>query len=97
VSYVFGDNAVLQRAPQKAVVWGVSKTPGALVSTAFNGATLTANADAAGTWRQVLPPMPASMTAYTLSFTSSAGESATLKDVLFGDVYLCGGQSNSKQ
>jgi sialate O-acetylesterase len=87
---------VLQRAPQKAVVWGVSKTPGTKVTTAFNGATLTATADATGTWRQVLPPMPASMTTYTISFTSSAGESAALKDVLFGDIFICGGQSNSE-
>jgi hypothetical protein len=39
--------------------------------------------------------MPASMTPYTLSFSSSAGESASLKDILFGDVFICGGQVQS--
>ena len=29
---------------------------------------------------------------YTLQFSSTSGGSGTLEDVLFGDVYLCGGQ-----
>jgi sialate O-acetylesterase len=47
-----------------------------------------------GTWRQRLSPRPASSTPFTLAFESSAGETAALRDVLFGDVYICGGQSN---
>merc|ERR1712166_90588 len=31
---------------------------------------------------------------YTLNFTASTGASASLEDLLFGDVYICGGQSN---
>lgn len=51
---------------------------------------------AQGTWRQLLPAMPASKTAYDLSFASNSPlqETAEVTDVLFGDVFLCGGQSN---
>jgi hypothetical protein len=38
--------------------------------------------------------MAANATSQTISFAASTGERATLKDVLFGDVYVCGGQSN---
>ena len=38
-------------------------------------------------------PIAASSTSYNVT-ASSAGETATLTDVLFGDVWLCSGQSN---
>jgi hypothetical protein len=58
--------------------------------------TFSATAGADGTWRQALPPIAASGVAYNFSFASSnsTGERAEMTDVLFGDVYLCGGQSN---
>ena len=31
---------------------------------------------------------------FTLQFAASTGETAALADVMFGDVYVCGGQSN---
>lgn len=89
---------VLQRAPQSAVVWGHT-APGAVVTTMMRGGdaaptTHTNVAGADGTWRQVLPPTPASKTAFTFNFSSSspAAETAAMVDVLFGDVYMCGGQ-----
>jgi sialate O-acetylesterase len=79
---------VLQRAPQQATVWGHT-TAGATVTTTFNGKTLTTKAGADGTWRQTLPATEASTKAYTLTFKGVAGESASLNDVLFGDVFIC--------
>lgn len=93
LSSTLGSNMVLQRAPQKAVVWGFTQ-PGATVETTFQKATLTSTADADGVWRQELPATDASEQTYDLGFSSSAGEKATMENVLFGDVYLCGGQSN---
>jgi len=93
LSATLGDHMVLQRAPQQAIVWG-NTTAGATVITTFNGKSFTSTADVNGTWRQVLPATPASKKAYTLRFKSSSGETASLSDVLFGDVYICGGQSN---
>jgi len=90
---------VLQRAPQKAVVWGFTQ-PGATINTTFAKTTLltptpmSTTADADGVWRQELPATEASEQTYSLSFSSSTGETAQMENVLFGDVYLCGGQSN---
>ena len=93
LSATLGDHMVLQRAPQSAVVWGHTAA-GATVTTRFAGASYEAVADGDGTWRQRLPPTAASATPYALSFASTAGEAAAVRDVLFGDVFLCGGQSN---
>lgn len=38
--------------------------------------------------------MRASLQAYTLEFINSNNEKVSLEDVLFGDVFLCSGQSN---
>jgi hypothetical protein len=91
LSATLGDHMVLQRAPQQAMVWGHT-TAGATVTTTFNGITLSSKAEADGTWRH--PATAASTKAYTLTFEGSAGESASLNDVLFGDVFICSGQSN---
>jgi sialate O-acetylesterase len=92
LSNTLGDHMVLQRAPQQAVVFGFA-TSGVTVSTTFNGTTYKTTADTSGTWRQSLPATPAGGP-YNLTFTSSDGGTASLSDVLFGDVYLAGGQSN---
>ena len=94
IAAAFGDHMVLQRAPLASVIWGAT-TPGARVTSTFDGKAYVTIADANGVWRQQLPPTPASTTPRTLTFVGErAGESATLRDVLFGDVYVCGGQSN---
>ena len=46
-------------------------------------------------WRVTLPPTKAdSQTAYTITATSQNQGSIKISDVLFGDVYVCSGQSN---
>jgi sialate O-acetylesterase len=92
LSDTLGDHMVLQRDSSSAVVWGTAP-PGAVVSTSFNGNVLKASPGADGVWRQVLPSTPAGGP-YTISMSSSTGGSLSLSDVLFGDVFLCGGQSN---
>ena len=88
---------VLQRAPQAAVVWGFT-APGATVTTRMSSGNsaetrnFTTVAAADGTWRQTLPPTPASDTAYDFAFSSTTSESAAMTNVLFGDVYICGGK-----
>ena len=83
LSRTLGDHMVLQAAPQKATVWGAT-TPGAVVTTTFDGVNWTATADQNGTWRQQLPPTPASsLQSHLLLFASSSGETAKLQDVLF--------------
>ena len=87
-----GDGMVLQRT-QAATVWGFGD-PGVTVTTTFLGATLQTTVGQDGVWRQALPPQKATATPTTLSFAGSDGGTAQLRDVLFGDVFLCGGQSN---
>jgi len=104
VSNVLGDGMVLQRssgAPPTStqpptVVWGFGDTPGELVTTTFLGKALSPPSVVGvdGVWRQVLPPTPARTEPTTISFAGSGGDAAALRDVLFGDVLLCSGQSN---
>ena len=52
----------------------------------------TTKADGNGTWSVVFPPQSAT-SGGTITVTC-AGSAITLTNVAFGDVYLCGGQSN---
>lgn len=46
-------------------------------------------------WRVTLPPTKADLqTAYTITATSQKHGSVKISDVLFGDVWVCSGQSN---
>ena len=87
---------VLQRAPASALLWGFADA-GTSVTTILSGSKYTTTANAAGVWRQALPPQPASPltgAGANITFSCSTGEAFGLADVLFGEVMLCGGQSN---
>ena len=92
---LFSDEAVLQRGKPVAV-WGWA-APGAEVAVVLAGNGLAATptqvkAGADGRWQAMLGPFQAGGP-YTL--TASAGDQKVeAKDVLVGDVWLCGGQSN---
>ena len=100
VSRTLGSHMVLQRAPASAMVYGHAKL-GSTVTTTFGGKNYSTTTDSIdvgdvqglGTWRQALPPTPGGKTAHTLTFASSAGDHATLTDILFGEVYFCSGAS----
>lgn len=87
---IFGDHAVLQRGEPLAV-WGTA-TPGQRVTVSLAGQSGEANAGANGRWRLSLPAIPAGGP-HTLTVTGG-GAGTTLQDIMIGDVYLCGGQSN---
>ncbi|WP_082548205.1 sialate O-acetylesterase [Massilia sp. Root335] len=87
---IFGDHAVLQRG-EALTLWGTAP-PGLGVTVRLGGKTAEAKADAQGRWRASMPAMSAGGP-YTLS-ASGAGGTATLMDIMIGDVFLCGGQSN---
>jgi len=46
-----------------------------------------------GTWRQPLPPTPSGGAAHTITVTNGS-TTVVLQDVVFGEVFICGGQSN---
>jgi len=95
LSNVFGDHMVLQRdRPARLFGFAASGTSVStlMVSASFSK-TLSTTAGADGIWRQELPAQPGSSAAFTFTITAT-GSSAVLKDVLFGDVHICSGQSN---
>lgn len=92
---LFSDAAVLQRG-KPVPVWGWA-APGAEVGVALDGPGLATalaktRAGADGRWQVELGPFAAGGP-YTLT-ASSGRRKAEAKDVLVGDVWLCGGQSN---
>ncbi len=93
VSAYWQDHMVLQRG-KNITVWG-KDAPGRSVSVHFANQTANATTDTNGFWETTFAqPFAVSATPQTLTITDSASESITLSDVLVGDVFLAGGQSN---
>ena len=88
---IFTDHAVLQR-DRPVPIWGWA-SPAAEVTVSFAGQQQAAIADASGRWQVQLAPLAASAEPRTLS-VSGSGETVALEDILVGDVWLAGGQSN---
>lgn len=96
LSNVFGDHMVLQR-DRPARLFGFAPS-GKTVTTTMKSSSFSKSfqtqAGADGVWRQDLPSQPGSATPFSFTITSSDGTTASMKDVLFGDVHICSGQSN---
>eukprot|EP00038_Savillea_parva_P010797 m.192856 g.192856 ORF g.192856 m.192856 type:complete len:675 (-) comp18757_c0_seq1:153-2177(-) len=99
---IYTDHAVLQSSPHRAVVWGFANVDGPLTVRLDDGAEVPATLQPLppGTpytdrwlWRAVLPPTAPSWTAHSVT-VAGVGCNASIHDILFGDVYVCGGQSN---
>lgn len=88
---VFQDHAVLQTG-MPAPIWGWAE-PGATISVAFAGQTVTATAGENGRWQATLAPLAVATTPANLVVTSG-DRTLTCADVLVGEVWLCAGQSN---
>jgi sialate O-acetylesterase len=88
---MFQDHAVLQR-DRPVPVYGQA-APNTTVTVSLGPDRVQARAGADGQWRAELPAMPAGGP-YTLEARSSDGADQVAHDVLVGDVFLCGGQSN---
>ncbi len=88
---IFGDHMVLQR-DKPVRLWGWAK-PGEKLSVRFAGQSLSAVADADGNWSATLKPMKANFDGRELVVEAPSGK-VVLADVLVGEVWICGGQSN---
>jgi sialate O-acetylesterase len=89
LSPIFGDNMVLQRG-QENTIWGWS-SPGDKVQVEIASNHTSGIAAADGHWQLKIQPPPAGGP-YTL--TIKGQQTVQLQNVLVGDVWLCGGQSN---
>jgi len=87
---VFSDHMVLQR-DLPVPVWGMAD-PGESVTVRFADRLASTVADAEGRWRVTLDPLVASSDARRL--TVEGRNRIEIDDVLVGEVWICGGQSN---
>ena len=86
---IFGDGMVLQRrAPLP--VWGTA-APGEAVTVTLDKQSKQTTAGADGKWRVTLDPIEAGG---PMELTVIGNNTVAFKDVLGGEVWLCGGQSN---
>ena len=93
---IISDHMVIQ-ADSKVPLWGKASAE-AEVTASLKGRSVSTHADAAGFWRLDLPAMAASDEPQVLAIAekSVAGKanSVTIQDVLVGEVWIAGGQSN---
>jgi sialate O-acetylesterase len=79
-------------------IWG-SAPPGAAVEVRFAGARATCAAGSDGRWSVELPAQAACAEPQQLTAATRIGgrvRTATARDLLIGDVWLCSGQSNMR-
>jgi sialate O-acetylesterase len=88
--HLFSDHMVIQR-DQPVPVWGKAG-PKEKITLTFNGKDYSTRADDAGKW-QIKLAATAAGGPYTIDIEGE-NESISFSDVLVGDVFLCGGQSN---
>jgi sialate O-acetylesterase len=89
LAQVFSDHMVLQR-DRPLNVWGQA-TPGQTLSIDLGGRSGTARAGADGRWRVQLAALPAGG---PHRLVVRGDQTVVLNDILIGDVWLLGGQSN---
>jgi sialate O-acetylesterase len=87
---LFSDNALLQRG-EKTAVFGTADKPDA-ITVKFGDQTVTASYSD-GKWKAELKGLKADAAGKDLVVTQG-NVSVTLKNVVVGDVWICGGQSN---
>ncbi len=91
VSNVFQSKMVLQR-DKPASIWGWAQ-PGEKVTVSIGDHEQSTTAAEDRTWKVALPAMVANATPQTLTIRG-ASETLTLGNILVGDVWVLGGQSN---
>jgi sialate O-acetylesterase len=89
---LFADHAVLQQGA-KVPVWGTAD-PGEPVTLEITRQTVSTTAGADGKWLAYLAPMKAGGP-FTLTITGR--NKIVLSDIVVGEVWVCGGQSNMER
>lgn len=88
---LFTDNAVLQQK-QADPVWGTAD-PNEPITVSIAGQSVKTTAGGDGKWTVQIGPLNAGGP-YTLTIAGTPDDTLTLKNVLVGEVWICGGQSN---
>ena len=90
VASYFNDHMILQRKKENKI-WGHAKAKD-WITVSIDGHTSKTRADKGGAWSTQLPPFPAGGP-YSILIADKK-DTLRIDDVLFGDVWLCSGQSN---
>lgn len=91
VHNLFQSHMVLQR-DKPIAIWGWA-TPGETVTVSFARSKASVTADDDRTWKVTLPAQPVNTQPQTMTIQGQ-GNTITLDDILIGDVWVLGGQSN---
>ncbi|MEC7543817.1 MAG: hypothetical protein VX479_09195 [Verrucomicrobiota bacterium] len=94
VHNLFQSNMILQR-DKPIEIWGWAK-PGEVVRVLFAGKNKEAKAGKEREWKVTLPAMTANADPQTLNIKGK-DQNLTLENVLIGDVWVLGGQSNMEE
>ncbi|MBN2812599.1 MAG: 9-O-acetylesterase, partial [Bacteroidales bacterium] len=87
--YILSDNMVLQR-DIPVNIWGWAN-PGEKVTVTIGTQKVSVKTGKNGEWKVQLKPMPAGG---PFEMTIKGKNTLMLKNIMFGDVWVCGGQSN---
>ena len=94
-SGIFSSHMVLQR-DEPILVWGFSDAPGSVVKGSFMGYEAEARVDDDNGWRLCFPAQAWTKEPQTMTLTDDRGNGQVFRDVLVGDVWVIGGQSNAE-
>lgn len=95
VSGIFSSHMVLQQ--HKPIrIWGFCNRPGTVITGCFMDETVSTTLTEAGKWVLTFSAHPYCREGQTLHITDDAGHEVLFEDVLIGDVWLIGGQSNAE-
>ncbi len=95
LSGLFSSHMVLQRE-EPIRVWGFSDNPGSRVAGCFMGETVTATVGEDFRFTLTFSPRPYTRDGQIMVISDDRDHTVTLEDILVGDVYLIGGQSNAE-
>ena len=87
----FSDGIVFQR-DKPINIWG-SANPNQSINLRFGNETKTAQSDDTGKWTITIGPLKASSEPQAMS-VESEGNEIKIEDIVVGEVWVCGGQSN---
>jgi hypothetical protein len=99
IASTLGSHMVLQRGVSSSI-YGWSSVSSSTITVAIDHSTYSTTSSSAPSaaggffWQVALPAVAESLLGIDIHINSTAGEAATLSDVLFGDVFFCSGQSN---
>lgn len=87
----YTSNMVLQ-ANENTYIWGY--TPNAVPAVTLDGSPMTVFASSTGQFAFIVPPTQANFTFHEITATLSGFNPIHLTGILFGEVWICSGQSN---